>query len=202
MYMKKTILLFALLFASLAALAQDFIRVKYQGAKPTITDLAWAYANYMANLEETGDKPSNAILHAMIQQRKGLPQEEGVTFIIDEKNGYLLYERVDVSYVNRMEMCYWNEADGKHKLFAFNNMATFIDGRPAYTETSDLQFLRYNNATKKMVYCDPPGFEVDYNETSYALPRTGKHIVVTKWDKSGNKIQETMLKWNGRQFSK
>ena len=182
MYMKKTILLVALLFASLAALAQDFIRVKYQGTKPTITDLAWAYA--------------------MIQQRKGLPQEEGVTFIIDEKNGYLLYERVDDSYVNRMEMCYWNEADCKHKLFAFNNMATFIDGRPAYTETSDLQFLRYNNATKKMVYCDPPGFEVDYNETSYALPRTGKHIVVTKWDKSGNKIQETMLKWNGRRFSK
>ena len=200
--MKKTIILVALLFAYLVAWAQDGIRVKYQGAKPTITDLAWAYVDYMANLEETGDKPSNAIRDAMIQERKGLPQEEGVTFIIDEKNGYLLYERVDDSYVNRMEMCYWNEADGKHKLFAFNNLATFIDGRPAYTETSDLFFCRYNNATKKMVFCDAPGFEVDYNETSYALPRTGKHIVVTKWDENGNKIQETILKWNGYRFSK
>ena len=200
--MKKTIILVALLFACLVAWAQDGIRVKYQGAKPTITDLAWAFVDYMANLEETGDKPSNAIRDAMIQERKGLPQEEGVTFIIDEKNGYLLYERVDDSYMNRMEMCYWNEADGKHKLFAFNNLATFIDGRPAYTETSDLFFCRYNNATKKMVFCDAPGFEVDYNETSYALPRTGKHIVVTKWDENGNKIQETMLKWNGRRFSK
>ena len=202
MLMKKTIILVALLFAYLVAWAQDGIRVKYQGAKPTITDLAWAYVDYMANLEETGDKPSNAIRDAMIQERKGLPQEEGVTFIIDEKNGYLLYERVDDSYVNRMEMCYWNEADGKHKLFAFNNLATFIDGRPAYTETSDLFFCRYNNATKKMVFCDAPGFEVDYNETSYALPRTGKHIVVTKWDENGNKIQETILKWNGYRFSK
>lgn len=199
--MKKTILLVALLVANLAAWAQDDIRVRYQGAKPTITDLAWAFCDYMDNLEETGDRPSNAIMSAMIQQRKGIPQEEGETFIIDEKNGYILYERVDDSYVNRMEMCYWNEADGKHKLFAFNNLATLMDGRPACTETSGLYFYRYNNATKKMVYCDPPGFEVDYSAT-YALPRTGKHIVVTKWDENGNKIKETTLKWNGRRFSK
>ena len=197
--MKKTILLVALLVANLAAWAQDDIRVRYQGAKPTITDLAWAFCDYMDNLEETGDRPSNAIMSAMIQQRKGIPQEEGETFIIDEKNGYILYERVDDSYVNRMEMCYWNEADGKHKLFA-DSRWSFENGKPILGQYDELCFCRYDNATKMMSRCNTPGFDVEYFDKSYALPRTGKDITVTTWDKNGKKTQKT-LKWNGHGFS-
>ena len=82
----------------------------------------------------------------------------------------------------------------------FNNMNTLENGKPIFTELSDITFYRYTNATKKMVACDAPGFKVDYSST-YALPRTGKNIVVTKFNDNGKKIQKT-LKWNGRKFTK
>ena len=197
---------FAIIFAccAMALVAQNGIRVNYKGAKPTITDFAWAFVYSIYNDEdECGDRPTNAIMEALERKRKGLPQEEGVTLTIDEKNGYLLYERILDSYIIKMEMCYWNEADGKHKLFAFNNLASLDteDGRPICTETSGLTFCRYTNATKSMVYCDPPGFEVDYLDTFYALPRTGKNITETKWQGKGKTTKKT-LKWNGRRFRK
>ena len=49
------------------------------------------------------------------------------------------------------------------------------------------------------------GFRVDYQGTrptikdfvkAYALPRTGKDIIVTTWHEDGKKTQKT-LKWNG-----
>ena len=51
-----------------------------------------------------------------------------------------------------------------------------------------------------MSYCEPPGFDVKYFDTSYALPRTGKDIIVTTWDENGNK-EEKALKWNGKTFT-
>lgn len=198
--MKK--LSFAIIFAciAMASMAQDAIRVNYHGKKPTISDFAWAFVTALDEDEdECGDEPTNAILEALTRYRAGQPQEDGVTLTVDEKNGYLLYEfgydTVDV----KMEMCYWNETDGKHKLFAFNNMSTFVGGRLTMTETSGLIFYRYNNATKKMTYCAPPGFEVDY-DCSYALPRSGKNIIVTRWDDIVP-VSERTLKWNGHNFS-
>ena len=53
------------------------------------------------------------------------------------------------------------------------------------------------------------GFRVDYQGTrptikdfvkAYALPRTGKDIIVTTWHEDGKKTQKT-LKWNGHGFS-
>ena len=192
----------AMLFACcmLAMMAQFSFKVNYKGAKPTITDMAWAYCNFMDDPNEPGDKPSNAILQALIQYRNGLPQyDDDVTFVVDEKNGYILYEYKHDTGVTRMEMCYWNEADGKHKLFAFNNMASIVDDEPLSTETTGMTFCRYNNATKKMTLCDPPGFEIDY-QCVYALPRTGKNITVTKFLKNGQTTKKT-LKWNGKRFS-
>ncbi|MBQ4367259.1 MAG: hypothetical protein II786_04160 [Muribaculaceae bacterium] len=184
----------------LAMSAQDGFRVHFQGAKPTITDLAWAFlCDCEANDEECGDRPALAVKDALSRHRKGLPQEEGVTLRIDQKNGYILYEWQYETCLIRMEMCYWNESDGKHKLFVFNNMASLCDGKPVVTETSGLVFCRYNNATKKMTYCDDP-FTVDY-QCTYALPSAGKDIIVTPWDESGNMKQPKTLKWNGRRFN-
>lgn len=187
-------------FAMLLA-AQTGLRVKFQGPKPTVTDFAWTLCNWYANLEETGDKPSNIILQALKQQRKGLPLEEGAILDIDEKNGYLLYEQRYNNVVIRMEMCYWNEADGRHKLFAFNDLASTHDGRLIVTETSGITFWRYNNKTKRMTYCDPPGFDVDFS-SMYALPRIGKDIVVTAMNDDGTVKSVQTLKWNGRKFVK
>ena len=96
-------------------------------------------------------------------------------------------------------MCYWNEADGKHKLIAYN-VWCFSDGKPSLGQFDGLSFLRYDNATKTMRFCDTPGFEVQYMDASYDLPRTGKDIIFNQWDKNGKKTQKT-LKWNGHGFS-
>lgn len=196
---------FALLFAilTLSVYAQDVIKVNYKGARPTVSDFARAaFAVFNADDDEPGDRPWKSVENAMKQRSKGIPQEEGETLTIDTKNGYILYELAgneDEDYINRMEVCYWNEADGKHKLVAFNNLASFVEGRPLLTETSDLIFYRYNNATKKMTRINAPGFKVNYGAT-YALPRNGKNITVTTWDENGTPTKKT-LKWNGRGFS-
>ena len=99
-------------------------------------------------------------------------------------------------------MCYWNEADKKHKLFAYN-VSSFTNGKYNAGQYDVLMFYRYNNATKKMSYCTDTGFDVEYGTgdgamISYALPRIGKDITVTTWYEKGKK-QKT-LKWNGKKF--
>lgn len=191
---------FAIIFAcmALALMADDAIRVNFKGSQPTITDFAWAFCKYFHDLEETGDKPSNAILDALECVRDNKPLD--ATLTIQDKNGYLFYERKYDNVVFQLEMCVWNEADGKHKLFVFNHMLTLVDGKPACTETSGLMFYRYNKATKKMVYVDAPGFEVDYMDTTYSMPCYGKDITVTKWHADGTKTVST-LEWDGHKFS-
>jgi len=199
-------LLSAIVFSclTLSLMAQNGIKVNYKGAKPTITDFVWAAfpsLNY-EDEEETGDRPWRALQNAMERHRKGLPQEEGETLTIDSKNGYILFEQVyneNANHVFKLEICYWNESDGKHKLIAFNNLASLTDGRPCLTETSDFCFFRYNNATKRMVGCEPPGFEIIYDGI-YELPRVGKDIIHTQWNEDGT-TKKKILKWNGRRFS-
>ena len=196
--MKK--LLLAMLFAcfTLALTAQD-IRVYYKGAKPTISDFVQEFVTDEQCEEEFSENPVRAVRRAWEQRSAGLPLDEGVKLTVDERNGYVLYEYRYEDLIIRMEMCFWNEADGKHKLFAYNNLATTRNGKPTVTETCGMTFMRYNNATKKLSYCAPPGFEVDFSAI-YTLPRKGKDIIVTKWDENGNKWERT-LKWNGRKFN-
>ena len=132
-------------------------------------------------------------------KKQAVPQEDGATLTVDLKNGYILYEWEDENNSKKTEMCYWNESDGKHKLFAYNTWY-YVDGKPALGQYDGLTFWRYNNATKKMSMCEAPGFEVEYQNTTYSLPRVGKDIIVTKWDDKGRKKQKT-LKWNGRGFT-
>ena len=69
-----------------------------------------------------------------------------------------------------------------------------------------LTFMRYDNATRSMKYHSDKGVEAVYEEKSpsvecsFALPRSGKDIIVVFWDENGKKTEKT-LKWNGRKFS-
>ena len=198
----------AIIFAccTLALAAQDVIRVNYKGAKPTISDFVWAFLSSRDDDddEECFDESFNAIKQTWIQHHKGLPLDKGETLTIDEKNGYVLYESKDGEDVGRWEMCYWNEADGKHKLFAYN-VSFFRNGKYSPGQFDGLIFYRYNNATKKMTDCEAPGFDAvmgsdDGAMISYALPRSGKDIIASYWYDDGKKKQKT-LKWNGRRFS-
>ena len=203
--MKKIISAIALSCLVLSMVAQNGIKVNYAGSKPTVTDFAWA-AFPSLNFEdedESGDRPWIILQNAMERDRKGLPQEEGEKLTIDFKNGYILLEQVYDEYpdvVFRLEVCYWNESDGKHKLIAFNDMASYSESGPCVTETSCLYFFRYDNSTKRMVACDPPGFEIDYG-LLYELPRTGKDIITTRWNADGT-TKQSKLRWDGKRFNK
>ncbi len=205
--MKKLSLTFIFVFCTLALAAQDdVIRVNYKGANPTISDFVWAYLS--ASVQDDEEVDINESLRAMkfawAKHRKGAPQDEGTTLTVDHKNGYVLAEFKYEEDVLRIEMCYWNEADRKHKLFACS-VASFMKGKYEPGQYDGLTFYRYDNATKKMTYCDDVGFEKMFATdnggwVSYALPRVGKDITVTTWYSNGKKKQQT-LKWKGRRFS-
>ena len=176
----------------------------------TISDFAWAFISdyeYDENGDDCLDEARNAAKQVWINHRKGLPQDEGETLTIDEKNGYVLIEFKSAYESNedvvKIEMCYWNESDGKHKLFAYN-VACFRNGKYSPGQFDGIQFYRYNPAKKKMTYCDAPGFKKEFYQEDgayvcYSLPRSGKDITVTSWYETGKTTQKT-LKWNGRKF--
>lgn len=188
---------------SVAAQENGF-RVNYQGAKPNIKDFACAYlASLFVDVEECDLEGLGLyadLRESIRRQIKGLPLEENRTLTIDLKNGFLVYERKqEDESLMRIEMCYWNEADGKHKLFA-ENRCSYENGKHIMGQYDGLSFYRYDNATKKMSWVETPGFDLGYPVNSYALPRTGKNITVTTWEDKGKKTQK-MLKWNGHVFS-
>lgn len=200
--MKRTIFAFIMACLTLAAAAQDDIQVKYKGAKPTINDFVSAYlSQYSDDDEECDQEAVSGIIKAWDNHNKGIKQEKGETLTVDKANGFLLYESKYERFVSRMEMCYWNEADGKHKLFAVNR-TTFQNGLCIIGQYDGVEFYRYDNATKKMTYCDAPFEDIEHPagvNVSYALPHVGKNIIVTYWNKRNKK--EKILKWNGRRFT-
>ena len=206
--MKRFSLTIIIALCVMAMTAQDAIKVNYKGASPTINDFVSALVASRENddEEECVDEAFNAIAHAWDLYHKGLPLEEGTTLTIDEKNGYVLYEYrseyESVEHLVKIELCYWNEADGKHKLLAYN-VACFTNGNYSEGQFDGIYFYRYNNATKKMTWCDDRrGLEAVYDydvRHCFALPRTGKNITVTFWYENGKKTEKT-LKWDGHRF--
>ena len=183
--------------------AQESIRVNYQGTTPTISDFASAFLSAAVDDEDCIDESTNAIKQAWTQHRKGLPLDEGETLTIDQKNGYIVYESKYDEHMLRIEMCFWNESDRKHKLFAYN-VACFTNDKYSAGQFDGLTFYRYDNGSKKMTPCHDTGFDVVYGTDdgawiSYELPRTGKDITVTSWYDDGKK--QKRLKWNGYRFS-
>ena len=154
--MKRIALAIVVTCLTLSLMAQNGIKVNYKGSKPTVADFAWA-AFYSLNHEdedESGDRPWRILENAMERYSKGLPQEEGEKLVIDSKNGYILFEKSNdeyVDYIFRLEVCFWNESDGKHKLIAFNDMASFVDGKPSVTETSN--FVSIVMTMSRNVWC-------------------------------------------------
>lgn len=184
--------------------AQDAIRVKYQGSKPTISDFVGAMLNDFGKEREDDccNESANAMLQAWKKHIKGAPLSKGEKLTVDEKNGYVCYESRYEENLLRIEMCYWNEADKKHKLVAYN-VTSFNNGKCSPGQFDGLTFYRYNNATKKMTMAQDTGFDVIYFENgahiSYDLPRSGKDIVANYWFENGKKTQKT-IKWNGSRF--
>lgn len=157
-------------------------------------------------LSEPEDELRGSIAPEWQKYLKNEKLSKGVTITVDKKNGYVRYEMdYDVAYPKDktgqktcVEYCYWNCADGLHKLFAENVLLTDNNG-PFYTEFSGLYIYAYDNATQKLYMIDQSLLgmgEVDQGEVTFALPRQGKDIEVTYSNGSKKK-----LAWNGKGFT-
>ena len=196
--------LFSIVFAccTLGLAAQEGFPVKYQGDKPTISDFVPAYLDITE--EEDCDESKMAFTDAWNRYHQNLPLQENETLTVDQRSGYVVYESRYEESLLRIEVCYWNESDQKHKLMAYN-VTSYLDGKYALGQFDGIAFFRYTNATKHLLRTDDVGFEPEYYSedgamVSYALPRSGKDIIVTHWYDNGTNKQK-VLKWGGRRFS-
>ena len=117
-------------------------------------------------------------------------------------------------------MCFWNCADGKHKLLA-ENCVGMINDRYVSTEYSGVSFYLYDNDSRKLfpvseeeigAYIEPKLDEsaTDTGKTLttfddeaivvYWLPQQGKDINVEIV--SGTKREEARLVWDGMRFKR
>ena len=176
------------------------IIVESEYASPSIVDFVTSY------LHETEDELHGMLSHAWQRYLKHEPAEKGATMFVDAKNGYISYTvDDDLAYPDDhsgqmllVELCYWNCADGIHKLFAENVVST-TNGIPTATEFDGLHFYLYDNNTKRMSVIYYIIEEWDGNDmVTYSLPKKGKDIVATIHTPSG-KIQKTLV-WDGYRF--
>lgn len=206
--MKRIVLAIVFACFSLALAAQEVYKVNYKGDRPTIADFADALFTQIdaddEELEGEADESFNAIKYAWSQYRKGLPQDDDDTLTVDLKNGFICYESRYEKDLVRIELCYWNESDQKHKLIGYN-VSCFTDGKYSAGQFDGLVFYRYDNAKKEITWYEAPGFDVEYGTDDgawvyYDLPRSGKNITVNYCYNNGTKKQST-LKFDGSRFS-
>ena len=137
----------------------------------------------------------------------GQPATKGGTMLVDKKNGFMSYTLdYDEAYPEdahglmiRAEMCYWNCADGKHKLVAQNAM-TIEDGIYIYGQFDGITFYLYDTETHRLspVYNIIEDYEDDYENITYELPQKGKNIKVRVQTSSG--VINKLLVWDGYRF--
>jgi len=195
--MKKYIFSLVLLLSAMTARAQDEIMVNYLGSRPGIVD----FVNAILSQEDLGEA-LGFVADNWDRYRSGMPLGEGVTFLTDAPNGYA---RFDVSYEGTdrgyTEFCYWNCADGLHKVVAVNTGYT-QGGKPIETETTGLDFYTYDNRARTLKYVSAydMGAVVEASSTvTIELPRKGKDIKATIHDAQQKKY--VLMKWNGSKFN-
>ena len=199
--MKKKILsMVAVLLMAVTAQAQeDYIIVKYDGARPNILDFVTAILSQEGDSEALGNMADNWDL-----MREHYPLREGATIMTDVPNGYVRfdqrYEDADVRSHGYIEMCYWNCSDNKHKLVAINN-GYEQNGKPVETELTGLMFYRYDNQTHTLSYESEYDLGASVRVTpvvTYELPRKGKDIKAVIH--AENRPVRILMKWNGMKF--
>ena len=176
----------------------DKIAVKSQGSHPTITNFVTAFLNHSKENEHFG-----TINREWLRYLQKKPLSKRCSIILDTKNGYMRYEKdhPEEKDTTIMEMCFWNCADGKHKMVCANTIWK-IDGDYGWREDIGPQFYLYDNATKVMRTILPEDigalFESD-GLTVFFLPRKGKNIKLSA--AGGGDRWDEVLEWDGYQFN-
>lgn len=189
----------AMLIAVAAQAQEDYIVVKYNGARPNINDFVTAILSQEDIGEALGNMADN---WELFQQH--YPLREGAIITTDVPNGYVRfdqrYEDADTREHSYIEICYWNCSDNKHKLVAVN-IGCEQDGKPIMTELTGLMFYKYDNQAHTLTY------ESDYDlgasvrvtpVVTYELPRKGKDIKAVIH--AENRPVRILMKWNGSKF--
>ena len=201
---KRVIILCAMaLFCSLGAKAQDPFKDLTKNSSvatlkvPDIVDFVTAYLN------DTEDELRGSIAPEWQKYLKNEKLSKGVSFTVDKQNDYVRYDWVDKKSNEKtyVEFCYWNCADGLHKLFAENVGATIKD-KPVFTEFCGLYIYAYDNATQKLYEIDQDLLglgEETHGEVTFSLPRVGKDIDVYLHNRTTTKHKK--LTWTGKVFS-
>ena len=231
--LKITISTLILVLTGISALAQQnypknlFVyalenRVSYQGKAPKISDFITAFLD----VEETDEMMGN-VRSAWEHYLRHEPQNPCVQLMVDEKNGYLRYtfdarlceDFEDLDALTLFEMCYWNCADGKHKLIAVN-VVSMMDGKYIVGQYSGINYYLYDNATRQIwiVSAEDLNAEIEpaIDEANYEtgelmtmndetvvvckLPQQGKDINVDIYH--GNRKTSTGLLWDGMRFKR
>ena len=184
---KKTIfaILLLALFCSTFASAQS----KSKSSKITIID----FVNWF--VADSEDEFTSTVHDAWQKYLKHKPLDENTIITVDVKNGYMRYENnyPEDNYSSYLEICYWNCADGKHKLVAYN-IACFEDGKPFEGQFDGISFTLYDNATRVEEPISPEeiGLDIFYGidacvygydaekDSYFWESRTGKVTYMTK----------------------
>ena len=194
--------------------------VTYKGKAPKIGD----FINTFLEIDETSEI-KGFLADCWEHYLRHEPQDPCCQFLIDEKNGYLrcsydsklcedsIDDRVEYFY----EICYWNCADGKHKVIA-HNFVDQLDGKYYLGQYDGIWFYIYDNDSHKLYdvnnedmgaevlpVIDESDFETGeqmtlYDETVvvHRLPQQGKDIDVEIY--SGNRKSVCRLVWDGMRF--
>ena len=188
------------LMAVAAQAQEDYIVVKYSGARPNILDFVTAILSQEDTGEALGNMADNWELF-----RENRPLREGATIMTDVPNGYVRfnqrYEDADTRELSYIEMVYWNCADNKHKLVGVN-VGCEVGGKPVETELTGLMFYRYDNQARTLTYESPYdlGARVEVSPVvTYELPRKGKDIKAVIH--AQNRPVHILMKWNGTKFN-
>ena len=175
--------------------------VSFKGNAPTISDFI------SARLAE-GDlgEVMNALRYTWLCRQQGKALPAYTTLDVDTKNGYVRYER---SYPEGkestvVELCYWNCADGTHKVMA-ENIVSYQNGRRLMGQYDGITFHLYDNSQHAMKWvpidqvCRGGFLDIANSEsTIIALPRVGKNIRVDVSAASGKTMH--WLQWMGNMF--
>ena len=173
--------------------------VKFQGSRPTIIDFATAFLDY--NQKEKFYDNVNREWNKYLKKK---PLSPHVNIIVDVKNGYMRYDIVnpvekDTTF---MEMCFWNCADGKHRLIAANTV-WLLNGDYGWDKHVGTLFFVYDNKTRVMRYVDIDDIGALYDGDGlsvFFLPRKGKDIRVSAAG-GGDRWNEILI-WDGYRFSR
>ncbi len=185
--------------------------VTYTGARPTISDFVTAYFSSDDGYPEIlGD-----CMLAWNAYKQGKKLAKGSAILLDTKNGYMRYtQNLRKAYgtdwsdkdVYHMDMCYWNCADNRHKVFAVAlygmEHGKYVDG-----QYGGMTLFIYDNDTRNMyqVSTDDMGINFDYTPQGETypvhvvkLPRTGKDIIHEIYYGSNKTVRKHI--WDGMRF--